>query len=118
MLSFFRDTTVQSLTLQTTVKDGVVVYEDSPLVQAVKTGHTLVVDEADKAPTHVTCILKVNVRTFYHLFTGRDKSHFSKNLISVFILLHIFLLSHQVTNLFWFCSSPKALFSAFLFTSL
>ena len=57
----FRDTTVQSLTLQTTVKDGVVVYEDSPLVQAVKTGHVLVVDEADKAPTHVTCILKVYV---------------------------------------------------------
>jgi len=36
-----------------------VVYEDSPLVQAVKHGHVLIVDEADKAPTHVTCILKV-----------------------------------------------------------
>jgi hypothetical protein len=54
-----RDTTVQTLTLQPTVRDGVVVYEDSPLVQAVKYGHVLVVDEADKAPTHVTCILKV-----------------------------------------------------------
>lgn len=27
-------------------------------VRAVKFGHVLVVDEADKAPTHVTCILK------------------------------------------------------------
>lgn len=59
MFFIFRDTTVQSLTLQTTVKNGAVMYEDSPLVQAVKTGHVLVVDEADKAPTHVTCILKV-----------------------------------------------------------
>ena len=33
-------------------------YDDSPLVQAVKAGHVLVVDEADKAPTNVTCILK------------------------------------------------------------
>ena len=29
-----------------------------PQVRAVKSGHVLVVDEADKAPTHVTCILK------------------------------------------------------------
>ena len=29
-----------------------------PQVRAVKFGHVLVVDEADKAPTHVTCILK------------------------------------------------------------
>ena len=103
----YRDTTVQSLTLQPNVQDGVIVYEDSPLVsnhaknwflvilytwwtsdmvrrsemvvtigttiapkfcnislvfslqvRAVKFGHVLVVDEADKAPTHVTCILK------------------------------------------------------------
>lgn len=54
-----RDTTVQSLTLQPTIVDGVVRYEDSPLVKAIQTGRVLVVDEADKAPTHVTCILKV-----------------------------------------------------------
>lgn len=30
-------------------------------VKAVKYGHVLVVDEADKAPTHVTCILKTFV---------------------------------------------------------
>lgn len=60
-IQLHRDTTVQSLTVQPTVKDGVVVYEDSPLVKAVKNGHVLVVDEADKAPTHVTCILKTLV---------------------------------------------------------
>jgi len=55
---FTRDTTVQSLTVQPTVKDGVIIYEDSALVRAVRLGHALVVDEADKAPTHVTCVLK------------------------------------------------------------
>lgn len=60
-IQLHRDTTVQSLTVQPTVRDGVVIYEDSPLVKAVKFGHVLVVDEADKAPTHVTCILKTLV---------------------------------------------------------
>lgn len=60
-IQLHRDTTVQSLTVQPTVKDGLVIYEDSPLVKAVKYGHVLVVDEADKAPTHVTCILKTLV---------------------------------------------------------
>merc|ERR1719192_2478364 len=32
-----RDTTVQTLTLQPTVREGVIVYDDSPLVQAAKT---------------------------------------------------------------------------------
>ncbi|GLG92294.1 Uncharacterized protein GBIM_00022, partial [Gryllus bimaculatus] len=62
-IQLHRDTTVQTLTLQPTVRDGVVVYEDSPLVQAVKLGHVLIVDEADKAPTHVTCILKTLVES-------------------------------------------------------
>lgn len=62
-IQLHRDTTVQTLTIQPTVKDGVLVYEDSPLVRAVKTGHVLVIDEADKAPTHVTCILKTLVET-------------------------------------------------------
>lgn len=60
-IQLHRDTTVQSLTTQPSIKDGIVVYEDSPLVKAVKYGHVLVVDEADKAPTHVTCILKTFV---------------------------------------------------------
>lgn len=33
----------------------------SSKVKAVKLGHILVVDEADKAPTNVTCILKTLV---------------------------------------------------------
>ena len=51
---------LQSLTLSPTVRDGVIVYEDSPLVKAVKAGHVLVVDEADKAPTHVTWYDAIN----------------------------------------------------------
>ncbi len=62
-IQLHRDTTVQSLTLSPTVKDGLIVYEDSPLVRAVKSGHILVVDEADKAPTQVTCILKTLVES-------------------------------------------------------
>ncbi|XP_043278620.1 von Willebrand factor A domain-containing protein 8 isoform X2 [Venturia canescens] len=57
-IQLHRDTTVQTLTLQPMIRDGVVVYEDSPLVAAVRQGHVLVIDEADKAPTHVTCVLK------------------------------------------------------------
>jgi len=67
-----RDTTVQTLTLQPTVHDGVILYEDSPLVRAVKYGHVLIVDEADKAPTNVTCILKTLVESGeMHLADGR-----------------------------------------------
>jgi hypothetical protein len=72
-----RDTTVQTLTLQPTVRDGVVVYEDSPLVQAVKYGHVLIVDEADKAPTHVTCILKVG--DIFQILSGVVKPNLKHN---------------------------------------
>uniref|UniRef100_A0A5S6QD72 von Willebrand factor A domain-containing protein 8 n=1 Tax=Trichuris muris TaxID=70415 RepID=A0A5S6QD72_TRIMR len=57
-IQLHRDTTVQSLTVQTTVQDGVLCFEDSPLVKAAKYGHALVVDEADKAPTNVVCVLR------------------------------------------------------------
>ncbi|XP_043215151.1 von Willebrand factor A domain-containing protein 8-like isoform X2 [Amphibalanus amphitrite] len=57
-IQLHRDTTVQTLTVQPTVQDGRIVFEDSALVRAVRSGHVLVIDEADKAPTHVTCILK------------------------------------------------------------
>ncbi|XP_058445081.1 von Willebrand factor A domain-containing protein 8 [Malaya genurostris] len=60
-IQLHRDTTVQSLTLQASIRDRIIIYEDSPLVKAVKNGHVLVVDEADKAPIHVTCILKTLV---------------------------------------------------------
>uniref|UniRef100_A0A671YC87 von Willebrand factor A domain-containing protein 8 n=1 Tax=Sparus aurata TaxID=8175 RepID=A0A671YC87_SPAAU len=62
-LQLHRDTTVQTLTLQPSVQNGVIMYEDSPLVKAVKLGHILVIDEADKAPTNVTCILKTLVES-------------------------------------------------------
>lgn len=61
-LQLHRDTTVHSLTVQSSLKDGQVVFEDSPLVKAVKNGHILVIDEVDKAPVNVTCILRTLVR--------------------------------------------------------
>ena len=57
-IQLHRDTTVHSLTVQPIIKGGKIEYEDSPLVKAVKMGSILVIDEADKAPLHVTCILK------------------------------------------------------------
>ena len=53
-----RDTTVQGLTLAPTLRGGAVVWEDSPLVRAARAGRCLVVDEADKAPLEVVCVLK------------------------------------------------------------
>ncbi len=57
-IQLHRDTTVQMLTLFPSVTHGVLTWEDSPLVRAVREGRTLVVDEADKAPLEVVCILK------------------------------------------------------------
>ncbi|ODN04785.1 von Willebrand factor A domain-containing protein 8 [Orchesella cincta] len=57
-IQLHRDTTVQSLTSIQRVEDGVIVTEDSPLVNAAKHGLVLVIDEADKAPAHVTAVLK------------------------------------------------------------
>lgn len=79
-IQLHRDTTVQTLTLQTNVRDGVVVYDDSPLVKAVKEGHVLMIDEADKAPTHVTCILKTLVESGeMYLSDGRKIVPHGKN---------------------------------------
>eukprot|EP01125_Pyxidicula_operculata_P011635 TRINITY_DN3812_c2_g1_i1.p1 TRINITY_DN3812_c2_g1~~TRINITY_DN3812_c2_g1_i1.p1 ORF type:complete len:1438 (+),score=279.24 TRINITY_DN3812_c2_g1_i1:547-4314(+) len=57
-IQLHRDTTVASLTSQPSIKDGCIVWEDSPLVRAVREGHILVVDEADKAEVEVVTILK------------------------------------------------------------
>eukprot|EP00039_Didymoeca_costata_P004596 m.74562 g.74562 ORF g.74562 m.74562 type:complete len:1871 (+) comp12470_c0_seq4:171-5783(+) len=57
-IQLHRDTTIQSLTQQPSVENGRIVYHPSPLVRAVEQGSVLVIDEADKAPTHVTTILK------------------------------------------------------------
>lgn len=57
-IQLHRDTTIQSLTLLPAIKDGVMCWEDSPLVIAAREGYVLVVDEADKAPLEVTVVLK------------------------------------------------------------
>lgn len=43
-MQLHRDTTVQSLTVTPTLKDGVISFEDSPIVKAVKYGRVLVLD--------------------------------------------------------------------------
>ena len=57
-IQLHRDTTVSSLLLAPSLRDGVVVYDDSPLVKAMQHGRVLVIDEFDKAPTEVVVILK------------------------------------------------------------
>lgn len=57
-MQLHRDTTVQTLTMQTVVENGIIRHEDSALVKAAKSGQILVIDEADKAPLHVIAILK------------------------------------------------------------
>lgn len=57
-IQLHRDSTVQSLTTTPAIREGVLIFEDSPLVKAVQHGTILVVDEADKAPTYVTAVLK------------------------------------------------------------
>ncbi|ETV82729.1 hypothetical protein, variant 2 [Aphanomyces astaci] len=57
-IQLHRDTTVQTLTMVPSMENGRIRWEDSPLVRAVKFGRTLVVDEADKAPLEVVCVLK------------------------------------------------------------
>lgn len=57
-IQLHRDSTIGQLTLQPTLEGGKVVWNDSPLVRAVSRGLSLVVDEADKAPTEVLAVLK------------------------------------------------------------
>ncbi|ORX55569.1 hypothetical protein DM01DRAFT_1334962 [Hesseltinella vesiculosa] len=57
-IQLHRDSTVQSLTTTPAIHEGVLFFEDSALVKAVRDGTILVVDEADKAPTYVTAVLK------------------------------------------------------------
>ncbi|KAJ3169542.1 hypothetical protein HDU88_000733 [Geranomyces variabilis] len=57
-IQLHRDSTVQSLTMQPVVENGMITYKDSPLVRAARNGRVLLVDEADKAPVYITSILK------------------------------------------------------------
>ena len=71
-IQLHRDSTIQSLTLSPTVVNGVVVYEDSPLLKAVQHGRVLVVDEADKAPLEVVAVLKALVDNGEVLLSDED----------------------------------------------
>ena len=57
-MQLHRDTTVQSLTQSPSIIGGQLHWEDSPLVKAAKFGRVLLLDEVDKAPLEVVCILK------------------------------------------------------------
>ena len=57
-IQLHRDTTVGSLTINPGLSDGQIVWEDSPLVRSMTRGRILVVDEFDKAPVEVVCVLK------------------------------------------------------------
>ena len=43
---------------QTSLQNGVIKYEDSPLLRAVSLGRVIVIDEADKAPEHVVAVFR------------------------------------------------------------
>ena len=57
-IQLHRDSTVGQLTLSPSLEDGKIVWKDSPLVRAVTEGRSLVIDEADKAPSEVLFVLK------------------------------------------------------------
>jgi len=60
-IQLHRDTTVASLTLRPVLREGAIQWEDSALVRAARLGRVLMVDEADKAPLEVVCVLKALV---------------------------------------------------------
>ena len=57
-IQLHRDSTIGQLTLSPTLENGRIIWKDSPLLRAVRDGHALVVDEADKAPVEVLSVLK------------------------------------------------------------
>jgi hypothetical protein len=57
-IQLHRDTTVPTLTINPSLEDGRIVWRDSPLVRSMAIGRILVVDEFDKAPVEVVCVLK------------------------------------------------------------
>ena len=57
-IQLHRDTTVPTLTINPSLEDGRIVWQDSPLVRSMARGRVLVVDEFDKAPVEVVCVLK------------------------------------------------------------
>lgn len=57
-IQLHRDSTVNQLMFQTSLQNGVIKYEDSPLLRAVSLGRVIVIDEADKAPEHVVAVFR------------------------------------------------------------
>ena len=49
---------MNQLIFHTSLEDGVIKYNDSPLLRAVSLGRVIVIDEADKAPEHVVAIFR------------------------------------------------------------
>lgn len=64
-MQLHRDTTVQSLTVTPTLKDGIISFEDSPIVKAVKYGRVLVLDV--RVAILLGCSLIVIVNTYFTL---------------------------------------------------
>lgn len=86
-----RDTTVQSLITESKVVSGKLEIGDSALIRALKTGTVLMLDEVDKAPTHITAILKSLVdKQAFTLPDGRvlDFENTSHELDQGFIKVH------------------------------
>jgi len=42
----------------TSLDDGIINYTDSPLLRAIKHGRYIIIDEADKAPSHVVAVFR------------------------------------------------------------
>ena len=63
---------------QPTISGGRVEYADSALVRAVRNGRVLVVDEADKAPTTVTSVLRTLLDTGSMWLSGGQIFFFSR----------------------------------------
>ena len=57
-IQLHRDSTIGQLTLTPQLEDGKIIWNDSPLIRAVRDGCALLVDEADKAPVEVVSVLK------------------------------------------------------------
>ena len=77
-------------------------------VRAVQLGRVLVVDEADKAPTNVTCVLKNIIgKGDVTLADGRRIVHSSKSLYCLLALstgvprVHLVNLAEAITEKLW-----------------
>ena len=68
---------------QPTIAGGRVEYADSALVRAVRNGRVLVVDEADKAPTNVTSVLRTLLDTRSMWLSGGQIFIFNHDILGV-----------------------------------